>query len=235
MKSNITDQLQHIQQCIQAAQKQSLYTHDVTLLAVSKAHPAAAIKELYQANQRDFGENYVKEFTEKATQLADLDITWHYIGALQSNKTQAIAQHASWIHSIDRFKIAQRLSQQRPEHLPDLNICVQINFDHEPQKAGIAPEAAAELMTRLQTLPRLKLRGIMCIPKPEKNKESSLEKFGKIQQAFVQLCQQFPELDTLSMGMSHDLEEAIIQGSTMVRVGRALFGERPAKSHSSPL
>ena len=204
----------------------------VRLLAVSKTKPASMVREAWELGQRHFGENYLQEALTKIEALADLkDISWHFIGPIQSNKTRDIASHFHWVHSIDRLKVAQRLSDQRPEHLPPLNICLQINTSGEASKSGISPEELPELVRTISQLPQLKLRGLMTIPAPESDPEQQKKPF----QALAQMMDQINEsqnlaMDTLSMGMTGDLEAAIQEGSTMVRIGTALFG---ARNHSS--
>lgn len=193
-----------------------------TLLAVSKKHSSAAIHELYQLGQRDFGESYWQEADAKLNALSDLNIVWHFIGPLQSNKTRPIAEHFAWVHSVDREKIARRLSEQRPDHLPDLKICLQVNIDREETKAGVLPEHALALAKQVTALPKLKLAGLMCIPA----KTDPAEAFQRMAGLQAELKQAGLSADTLSMGMSDDLELAIAEGSTMLRIGTALFGER---------
>ena len=197
----------------------------VALLAVSKLHSADRIRQLYDAGQRQFGENYVQEALQKQQQLADLDITWHFIGPLQSNKTREVAEHFSWVQSADREKLLRRLSDQRPASLPPLNILLQVNIDLEEQKAGCKPEELASMARLANSLPRLKLRGLMAIPSMHSS-DLTESSFDKMRQLFEQLRADGLELDTLSMGMSADLESAIKSGSTMVRIGTDLLGPR---------
>ncbi|MDZ7923506.1 MAG: YggS family pyridoxal phosphate-dependent enzyme [Marinagarivorans sp.] len=187
------------------------------LLAVSKTKPVSAIIEAYQAGQRDFGENYAQELTDKALQLQHLAITWHFIGPIQSNKTHLIAEHCDWVHSIDRAKIAERLNAQRPAHLPPLQVCIQVNVDQQTTKSGVDDAQLPALIALIKGLPHLRLRGLMTIPDPNNPKPAFLR--------LAQLAQQF-ELSTLSMGMSDDMDDAIAAGSTMVRIGSAIFGQR---------
>jgi hypothetical protein len=176
---------------------------------------------------RDFGENYLQEALEKQRELADLALTWHFIGPIQSNKTKAIAEHFSWVHSVERLKVAQRLNEQRPAHLPALNICLQVNVSDEASKAGCAASDLPVLVAAMAQLPRLKLRGLMAIPEPTSDPQLQNAAFARLRELQEQLNAQFNlKLDTLSMGMSDDLEAAIHQGSTWVRVGSALFGAR---------
>lgn len=197
----------------------------VALLAVSKLHSADRIRQLYDAGQRQFGENYVQEALQKQQLLADLDITWHFIGPLQSNKTREVAEHFSWVQSADREKLLHRLSEQRPASLPPLNVLLQVNIDLEEQKAGCKPEELAGLARLAVSLPRLKLRGLMAIPSIQFS-DLGDNSFDRMRQLFEQLKADGLELDTLSMGMSADLESAIKAGSTMVRIGTDLLGPR---------
>lgn len=199
----------------------------VQLLAVSKTHPAESLRALYSAGQRAFGENYVQEARAKQQQLSDLPLEWHFIGHIQRNKTRDLAQHFAWVHGVDRLIIAERLSAQRPTALPPLNVCIQINIDDEDSKDGCQPEALASLVAAISPLPQLRLRGVMVIPA-----KNSADAFVRTRQLFEQAAAHHatPEdWDTLSMGMSGDLEQAVAAGATMVRVGTALFGARPAK------
>lgn len=208
----------------------------VLLLAVSKTQPAEAVLEAVQAGQRQFGENYVQEGVEKIQALAGLlasscsapppSLTWHFIGPLQSNKTRPVAEHFDWVHAIDRLKIAQRLSEQRPAHLPPLQVCVQVNVSGEASKSGCAPAEAYELCAAVAALPRLKLRGLMAIPAPADDFEAQRQPLRQLRLLFDEIQSRGLVLDTLSMGMSHDLEAAILEGSTLVRVGTAIFGAR---------
>lgn len=198
----------------------------VHLLAVSKAHPATAIREAFAAGQRRFGENYLQEALDKQMQLGDLAIEWHFIGPIQSNKTQPIARHFDWAHSVDRLKIAQRLSMARPDHLPPLQICLQVNVSKEETKSGLAAEEAAELAHAVSALPHLQLRGLMAIPAPTSDVDLQRAQFRQVRELFESLQQQGLMLDTLSIGMSDDYPAAIAEGSTMVRIGSAIFGPR---------
>jgi len=203
----------------------------VTLLAVSKTFPAAALREAHAAGQRSFGENYVQEALAKQAELADLDLEWHFIGPLQSNKTKPVAEHFAWVHSVERLKIAERLSAQRPAGLPPLNVCVQVNVSGEASKSGCVPAEAPALCHAVAQLPNLRLRGLMAIPEPGKGSASENSalagrQFGVLRELRDRLNAAGLALDTLSMGMSHDLEDAIMAGATLVRVGTAIFGER---------
>lgn len=200
----------------------------VTLIGVSKKQPASAIRRLYQTGQRIFGESYLQEALEKQAELSDLAISWHFIGPIQSNKTRSIASHFDWVHSVDRLKIAQRLSEQRPEERPPLNICLQVNIDREKSKGGIPARELTAFADQVADLPRLALRGLMAIPAPRQDYAAQLEAFSRVRQLFEALRAHHPaaNLDTLSMGMSGDLEAAVAAGATMVRVGTDLFGPR---------
>ena len=195
----------------------------IGLLAVSKTKPAAAIRQAHAAGLRDFGENYLQEALEKQRELSDLPLIWHFIGPIQSNKTRPIAEHFAWVHSVDRLKIAERLSAQRPPHLPPLNICLQVNVSAEASKAGCSPQELPALAQAVSQLPQLKLRGLMCIPEPTEDPAAQHAAFARLRQLRDSLGL---DLDTLSMGMSHDLEAAIAEGATCVRIGTALFGAR---------
>jgi pyridoxal phosphate enzyme (YggS family) len=198
----------------------------VTLVAASKAQDAQAIRALYQAGLRHFGESYLQEALRKQDALADIDITWHFIGAVQSNKTRDLAARFAWVHGVDRLKIAERLDAQRPPAQPPLNVCIQVNVGGEPQKAGIAPAELPALAATLRTLPRLRLRGLMTLPPAAEDVQEQRRHFHALAAALRQLQAQGFALDTLSMGMSDDLEAAIAEGATLVRVGTALFGAR---------
>lgn len=200
---------------------------DVTLLAVSKTFGADAVRQAHAAGLRDFGENYVQEALEKIHALRDLPgLRWHCIGPLQSNKTRLVAAHFDWVHSIDRLKTAERLSAQRPEGLPPLNVCIQVNIDGGASKAGLPPHEAPALARALAALPRLRLRGLMTIPEPAADFEAALAVHMRARALFDQISAEGLRLDTLSMGMSADLEAAVAAGSTLLRVGTALFGTR---------
>lgn len=202
----------------------------VNLLAVSKTKPSAAIVDAYLAGQRHFGENYLQEALSKQAELSAFDISWHFIGPIQSNKTRPIAQHFSWVHSVDRLKIAERLSEQRPAYLPPLNICLQVNISQECSKSGIILDDLPEMVAAVQNLPGIRLRGVMAVPEPASGIELQRIPFRQLFLAVKHLQQ--PELDTFSMGMSDDLEAAIYEGSTWVRVGTALFGKRVSNTTS---
>lgn len=199
---------------------------EVRLLAVSKTFPAEAVREAYLAGQTAFGENYLQEALDKIHALSDLPLEWHFIGPVQSNKTRPIAENFAWVHSVDRLKLAERLSAQRPAHLPDLNVCIQVNVSGEETKSGVVPEEVEQLAREVVCLPRLKLRGLMTIPSPEPDAERQRRPFTQMQDLLRQLNSQGLALDTLSMGMSHDFPAAIREGATMVRIGTAIFGTR---------
>ena len=208
------------QACLQADR----IFQDIQLLAVSKTHPASSIAEFYQLGQKAFGENYLQEALEKIEKLKDLSIEWHFIGHVQRNKTKHLAEKFAWVHGVDRLIIAERLSNQRPQNLQPLNICLQVNIDDQESKDGCAPDEVAELVEKISRLPNLRLRGLMVIPKPEHVEAFAVTRrlFNEVKQYHAQ-----PELwDTLSMGMSADMVDAIQAGSTMVRIGTALFGAR---------
>lgn len=202
----------------------------VALLAVSKTFGADAVIDAAQAGQRAFGENYLQEALDKMAAVQamrpDLLLEWHFIGPIQSNKTRPIAGHFDWVHSVDREKIAQRLSEQRPPHLPPLNVCLQVNISGEESKSGATPQQVMELAPKVAALPRLKLRGLMAIPEPAEDAEKQRAPLRQLRQLFDSLRAQGLTLDTLSMGMSADLEAAVAEGATIVRIGTAIFGKR---------
>ena len=213
----------------QAALQAGRPATQVQLLAVSKTFAAAQVREVAALGQRDFGENYVQEGVDKIAALKDMPgLVWHCIGPLQSNKTRPVAEHFNWVHSVDRLKIAQRLSEQRPAHLPPLNICLQVNIDGGPTKAGVSPADALALAQTVSALPRLVLRGLMTIPDPVDGFDAQVAVHMQAKRLFDDLHASLglPQFDTLSMGMSADLEAAVQAGSTMVRVGTAVFGAR---------
>lgn len=215
---------QVLQQIAQACQTSARVVSDVHLLAVSKTRPATEIEQLYQQGQRAFGENYLQEAIVKIQQLAHLDIEWHFIGHVQRNKTKQLAENFAWVHGVDRLIIAERLSSQRLTGLAPLNICLQVNIDGQDSKDGCAPDVVADLVAQISTLPNLCLRGLMVIPAP-----NNTDAFADAQRLFEQVRSKHAkpdEWDTLSMGMSADLEAAICAGATIVRVGTALFGAR---------
>ena len=231
--STIADNIAQVSSRIHAAALAAKRDEDsVQLLAVSKTKPAEALREAYAAGLRDFGENYLQEALSKQLELADLPLIWHFIGPIQSNKTRAIAEHFAWVHSVDRLKIAQRLSEQRPAELPPLNICIQVNVSGEASKSGCTPADLPALANAIGELPRIKLRGLMAIPEPTEDRAAQDAAFAAVQH--LQASLNLP-LDTLSMGMSHDLESAIAMGATWVRIGTALFGARDYQQmHAQP-
>jgi hypothetical protein len=200
--------------------------NSVRLLAVSKTWPAACIVEAFHAGQRAFGENHEQEASRKIAELADLPIEWHFIGPIQSNKTRAIAEQFAWVHSLDREKIARRLSEQRPASLPPLMVCLQVNVSGEASKSGVTPGQTAALARKIAGLPRLTLRGLMTIPAPSDDPTLQRSQFRRLRELFDELNAAGLGLDTLSMGMSDDLQAAITEGATIVRVGTAIFGRR---------
>jgi PLP dependent protein len=221
----IYDSLQAIQANIALAKQAANRTDVITLLAVSKAQPAEKLRTAYLAGQRAFGENYVQEAINKQNKLKDLTIEWHFIGPIQSNKTQLIAQHFDWVHSVDRLKIAQRLNDARPPTAAPLNVCIQINSSEEGSKSGVDIASQAMLAEAISAMPRLKLRGIMAIPAPTKELAKQREQFKIVANAFKTLQKNFA-LDTLSIGMSDDYVAAIHEGATILRIGSAIFGAR---------
>lgn len=223
---SISENLSRIQQQIEQISAE-YQRENVRLLAVSKTKPVQAIEEAIRAGQYAFGENYVQEGVEKIAYFSgNKSLEWHFIGPLQSNKSRLVAEHFDWIQTVDRFKIAERLNDQRPEHLPPLNVLIQINISDESSKSGIQPEEMFSLAEKISQFPRLKLRGLMAIPKPESEPEQQKIALRKMKDLFNRLQQQFESVDTLSMGMSDDMASAIECGSTMVRIGTAIFGER---------
>jgi pyridoxal phosphate enzyme (YggS family) len=232
--TTIADRLKLAQYRIsQAAQENGRLDANIQLLAVSKTKPVEDIIAAYQAGQRSFGENYVQEGQEKIlTMAADYpDIDWHFIGPLQANKTRIIAEHFHWLHTLSRDKIAQRLNDQRPDTMAPLNVCIQVNISGEDSKSGIRLDEIPALAAMIASCPRLKLRGLMAIPSPNEKddyqqEQKLIQEFSQLKHAFDKLKQDFATVDTLSMGMSNDLSLAIAHGSTMVRIGSAIFGER---------
>jgi PLP dependent protein len=224
IKANLAQVSQHIEQLIQQYRRTE---GCVRLLAVSKTKPLSALNAAYEAGQRAFGENYVQEAVDKCHALAHLqDIEWHFIGPIQSNKSRLIAETMHWVHSIDREKIARRLNEQRATDLPPLNVCIQVNISDEESKSGIALSQLDEMVALIKTLPNLHLRGLMAIPAPQESHAAQCAVYAPLVEAFVDLSKSDSMIDTLSIGMSGDLAAAIESGSTMVRVGTAIFGER---------
>ena len=210
----------------EAARRCGRQPEEISLLAVSKTWPGSYVQEAARAGQKAFGENYVQEGVDKVRETALPDLEWHFIGPLQSNKTRLVAEAFQWVHSVDRLKIAERLSQQRPAHLPPLQICLQVNISNEDSKSGVPEEDVASLAQQIAYLPRLKLRGLMTIPAPASEFAQQRAPFRRLRKLYEQLNRNGFALDTLSMGMSNDIEAAIAEGSTLVRVGTAIFGER---------
>lgn len=235
MMIEIKQQLQAIQADIEKAIAKRDTHHvvnqggGVTLLSVSKGQPAQKLREAYEAGQSKFGENYLQEALNKQSELQDLNIEWHFIGPIQSNKTQLIAQHFNWVHGVDRLKIAQRLNDARPSDCLPLQICLQVNISGEASKSGIAPSELINLVKDVSALPRLALRGLMTIPEPTQDAAMKHAQFRQMRELLKNLIKQGYALDTLSMGMSSDYQIAIEEGATIIRVGSAIFGARPAK------
>lgn len=226
--SQLNQRLQKILERIrQSEQKFGRAADSVHLLAVSKTKPAEDLRAVYACGQRDFGENYLQEALDKIAQLAELDICWHFIGPIQSNKTQAIAQHFTWVHSVDRLKVARRLSEQRPAELGPLNICLQVNISAEASKSGIAPAEVVAVARQIQTLPNICLRGLMAIPAPAEDFAAQRQPFRQLRELLDTINHELGlALDSLSMGMSGDMEAAIAEGATWVRIGTDIFGAR---------
>jgi pyridoxal phosphate enzyme (YggS family) len=225
--SAIADNLQAVQARISnAAAAVGRSPESVRLLAVSKTWPLACVLDAAEAGQRAFGENYVQEGIDKIAAVSGRNLEWHFIGPLQSNKTKPVAEHFDWVHSINRLKIAERLSAQRPAYLAPLQVCVQINVSGEASKSGCAPDEALALCRAVAALPGLQLRGLMAIPEPTDDLQAQRIPFRKLRELREQICAAGLPLDTLSMGMSHDLEAAVAEGATIVRIGTAIFGER---------
>ncbi len=223
----ITDSLHAVQRRISDAEVAfGRPRGSVRLLAVSKTQPPEAIEQAYRAGQHAFGESYVQEALKKIAAFSYVDMEWHFIGPIQANKTRSVAQHFHWVHSVDRLKVARRLSEQRPGDLPPLQTCLQVNISREPSKAGVAPGQAAELARAIAGLPNLRLRGLMAIPAYCEGLEPQRIPFRQLRELWEQMRAEGLPLDTLSMGMSADLEAAIAEGATMVRIGTAIFGPR---------
>lgn len=225
---SIAQNLVTIQQRIDRAVKNNTNQQPVKLLAVSKTKPSAMIRQLAQAGQRSFGENYCQEAVKKQQELSDLDLEWHFIGAIQSNKTKDIANHFDWVHTLDRYMIAQRLSSQRPSRLAKLNVLIQVNTDNETSKSGVSNDEVLALAEKVIQLPNIALRGIMCIPAAKTNYQQQLKSFLEVSVLYNKMKKVFSSvnIDTLSMGMTNDLEAAIDAESNLVRIGEGLFGKR---------
>ncbi|MES9871853.1 MAG: YggS family pyridoxal phosphate-dependent enzyme [Candidatus Sedimenticola sp. 6PFRAG7] len=225
--SSIQENLKRVQQRIRSAAEACGRTGDsVQLLAVSKTRTAAEITEALKAGQLLFGESYLQEALEKIAELKDSSAQWHFIGRIQSNKTRAIAENFDWVHSIDKAKQAQRLNDQRPENLPPLNVCLQVKVDNEASKGGLSTEEVAELIPRFQNFPRLRLRGLMTLPAPADTLQEQRRPFHELRLLRDRLATEKTPMETLSIGMSADIEAAIAEGATIVRVGTAIFGPR---------
>ena len=223
LQDNIAKLLQRLRL---AAQKSQRISEDIQLLAVSKSQPVEAVRAAFACGLRHFGESYLQEALAKIAALQDLPLCWHFIGPIQSNKARAIAENFTWVHSVDRVKIAQRLSRYRPAGMAPLQICLQVNISSEASKSGVLPEALPQLVREVLPLPGLQLRGLMAIPAPGAEPAQQRAAFAQVREALQQLRALAPDLDTLSMGMSDDMEAAIAEGATIVRVGSAIFGAR---------
>lgn len=232
--TTIAERLQAVKARIHAAEHNAQRAAgSVSLLAVSKAHPAESLREAFDAGQRLFGENYLQEALNKQQALSDLAIEWHFIGPIQSNKTQPIAQHFSWVHGVDRLKVAERLNAARPASSGPLNICLQVNVSQEASKSGAMPEELAALAAAVKQLPNLRLRGLMAIPAPTDDIELQHQQFRMVRELHTRLVSAGYALDTLSMGMSEDFQAAIAEGATIIRIGSAIFGARPSAGTTS--
>ena len=232
--TTIASNLQAVRDAIAtAAAEAGRSPDDVSLLVVSKTFTHDAIREACQAGQTCFAESYVQEALNKIAVLGDLPVEWHFIGPIQSNKTRAIAEHFAWVHSVDRLKIAERLSAQRPAHLPPLQVCLQVNIGGEASKSGMPPDEVAQLAMKVVQLPHLNLRGLMTVPAPSDDVAAQRAAFAQLRELRDQLNRQGLRLDTLSMGMSHDFPAAIAEGATMVRIGTAIFGNRIYKKETA--
>lgn len=226
--TNFTENLRLVRERIShAAERYQRDPATISLVAVTKRHPAATIEAAFEAGQRDFGENFVQEALEKMDHLKIQGLRWHFIGKLQSNKTRAVAEHFDWIHTVERVKIASRLSEQRPHYAPPLKVCIQVDVGRAERDSGAAPGSVGELADAIVTLPKLDLRGLMCMPPIETDFERQRAHFRTLRLCLEELNRRGHQLSTLSMGMSGDMEAAIAEGSTMLRIGTALFGPRP--------
>ncbi|MEM6582202.1 MAG: YggS family pyridoxal phosphate-dependent enzyme [Pseudomonadota bacterium] len=223
IKANIAALLKRVRL---SAEKSQRVNPDILVLAVSKNHTSEAVKAAYSCGLRDFGENYLQEALAKIDALSTVSIRWHFIGPIQSNKTRAIAENFDWVHTADREKIVRRLSDQRPQSLPDLNLCLQVNISGEESKSGVTMGELPDLVKATINLPRVTLRGLMAIPAPSNDRKTQESAFATLREAFEAAQSIAPSMDTLSMGMSNDMEAAIAQGSTIVRIGTAIFGPR---------
>ena len=233
MTSDIKNNLENLYERIATLAKQyGRNPDDIRLMAVSKTFPASHVRLAYETGQRTFGENYVDEALEKISALAGLDIDWHYIGPIQSNKTKKIATHFQWVHSLASLKHARRLSDQRPADLTPLNVCIQVNISNEASKSGISADELVNFASQVHDLPRLCLRGIMGIPAPAEDFATQRTAFASLAKLYMQLRDTYDHIDTLSMGMSADMEAAIAEGTTMLRIGTAIFGKRDHKKRT---
>lgn len=223
LSDNIAKLLERVSR---SAEKSQYHNSDILIIAVSKTRSAQDIRAAHACGLRHFGENYLQEAQAKIGDLRDLDLVWHFIGPIQSNKTSAIAEHFDWVQSVDREKIARRLSAQRPTHLPALNICLQVNISGESSKSGVTPDQVATLARTVLALPNLKLRGLMAVPAANAAEELQHQAFSELRRLLMSIRSLAPDIDTLSMGMSDDMEIAISEGASMVRVGTAIFGPR---------
>jgi len=224
---SIADRIQIVRQDLNTiCSKYNININDLKLLAVSKTHPASSVQAAYEAGITEFGESYLQEALEKIKELQDLSIKWHFIGPIQSNKTRQIAAHFDWVQSVDRSKILTRLSEQRPAELTALNVCIQVNYFEEPQKKGIAPSELAPLLELANRLPNINLRGLMAIPPKKDGFKEQIEQFRQIASFYDDCKNSYSKMDTLSIGMSADMEAALVAGSNMLRVGTAIFGAR---------
>lgn len=227
LTQNLAENLRSVRERLaRAAADCGRNVHSITLLAVGKSQPASAIAAIADLGQRHFGENYLQEALPKLAELASRRLTWHFIGQLQANKTRAVAEHFDWVHTVDRLRIAERLSAQRPFHAAPLRVCVQVRIGAEASKGGIAPREAADLVAAVRALPRLELRGLMCLPPPESDPQRQRAWLRRLRELRDAIDAGRGQLPDLSMGMSDDLEAAVAEGSTIVRVGTAIFGPR---------
>jgi PLP dependent protein len=223
---NSTLLVNHVRNRIREAAAAGRDPAAVTLVAVTKTQTAETVRAAATAGVTDFGESYLQEASAKMERLADLPLRWHFIGGIQSNKTRAIAERFDWVHSIDRLSVARRLSEQRPYHAPPLNLCIQVELEPEPNKGGVRPDQAGQLVAAAAGLPRVCVRGLMCVPPPQPNAAAERAVFARLRILLEELNANGHKLDTLSMGMSGDFESAIAEGATLVRIGTALFGSR---------
>jgi len=224
---SVAENLYEVNNSIRYAERQFQRKDSICLLAVSKAQTASTVRKLYHLGQKIFGESYLQESIEKQKSLKDCDIEWHFIGSVQSNKTRLIAEHFSWVHSVSRYKVAKRLSEQRPSEKPLLNVCIEVNIDCQTTKSGVNTDQLLTLALEISALKRLRLRGLMVIPKYYPDFAQQKAVFDRVTTLQYGLVSQGLQLDTLSMGMSHDFRAAIAAGSTIVRIGSAIFGKRP--------